>query len=277
MTASTGTTDFASTSDGLTQLRRHWPAEQPRAALLLVHGIGEHSGRYEHVGAFLAAHGIDTLAFDNRGFGQSGGRRAWVSSFDDYVADVEHLLAERRTLGVPLILMGHSLGGLIVSTYLVSRRPQPDLAILSAPALHAEVPKWQRVMAPLISRVAPTAFIKSKIEAELLSRDVAVQQAYVDDPLVFGGATAGLGNEIFSTMERTSAMLDRITLPTYVLHGADDQLVPAAASARLEALDNVARKVWSGLRHECLNEPEQAEVLAALQAWIDGQLSSSST
>ena len=240
--------------------------------MLIVHGIGEHSGRYEHVGSFFAEHGIDTMSYDQRGFGQSGGRRAFVKSFDQYLDDVEQLLAERRTLGVPVILLGHSLGGLVVTTYLIGDRPQPDLSVISAPALDAEVPAWQRTLAPVLGKLLPKQHIPSEIDSELLSRDVAVQQAYVDDPLVIAGATAGLGNEMFATMASTSASLDRISVPTYVLHGADDRLVPPSASEPLGQLPNATRKVWDGLRHECLNEPEQLEVMAAILAWVDTTL-----
>lgn len=269
---STSETELTATADGFTQLRRHWAAADPRAAMLIVHGIGEHSGRYEHVGRFFSELGIDTLGYDQRGFGQSGGRRAFVKSFDQYLDDVEELLAERRQLGVPVILMGHSLGGLVVTTYLVGDRPEPDLAVISAPALEADVPAWQKTLAPVLGRLVPKQHIPSKIEAELLSRDPAVQQAYVDDPLVIAGATAGLGNEIFTTMKQTSSKLDRLDVPAYVLHGGDDRLVPTSASEALGRLPDVTRKVWDGLRHECLNEPEQDAVMAAIAQWINGRL-----
>jgi alpha-beta hydrolase superfamily lysophospholipase len=160
----------------------------------------------------------------------------------------------------------------VVTTHLVSNRTQPDLAVISAPALHAEVPAWQKAVAPVFGRLAPKSHIPSKIEPELLSRDVAVQRAYVDDPLVIAGATARLGQEIFATMKATSAAVGRLSVPAYVLHGAEDQLVPPSASEALGRLPNVTRKVWDGLRHECLNEPEQGEVLAAIVAWIDQRL-----
>lgn len=217
------------------------------------------------------------LSFDNRGFGQSGGRRAFVNSFDEFLDDIEDLLAARRELGVPVVLMGHSLGGLMVSTYLTSGRPQPDFAVLSAPALAAEIPRWQRVVAPILGRVLPKLFIKAKIEGEVLSRDVAVQEAYLNDPLVIAGSTAGLGRQVLMTMESTSASLSRISVPTYVLHGADDVLVPTASSEPLEKLPNVTRRVWDGLRHECMNEPEQAQVLAAISDWVLAQLGSATS
>jgi len=253
-------------------LRRHWHVESPRAALLLVHGIGEHSGRYEHVGAYFADMGIDTLGFDGRGFGQTGGRRAYVSSFNQFLDDLQDLMKERRSLGLPVILMGHSLGGLISATYLVGNRPMPDLAVLSSPALRAEVPMWQKKMAPVLAKVSPKLFIPAKIQADLLSRDPDVQAAYENDPLVVAGATAGLGNEIFKTMKTTSASIQRISIPTFVFHGAEDQLVPPSASAPLGELLNITRKLWPGLRHECLNEPEQEEVLGAIGDWINSQL-----
>ena len=266
-------TELSETTDGFTQLRRHWAADEPRANMLIVHGIGEHSGRYEHVGSFFADQGIDTLSYDQRGFGQSGGRRAFVKSFDQYLDDVQHLLELRRESGLPVILMGHSLGGLVVTRYLTSDRPQPDLAVVSAPALEADVPAWQKLFAPVLGRLLPKQHIPAKIDGELLSRDVEVQKAYVNDPLVIAGATAGLGNEMFSAMASTNAVLDRLRVPTYVLHGAEDRLVPPSASAALGSLPGVTRKVWDGLRHECLNEPEQAEVMAAIAEWLDAELS----
>ncbi len=279
----TPTTPFEPTSivsleagrDGMTRLERHWVADDARAAVVLVHGIGEHSGRYEHVGAHLVANGFDVLGFDNRGFGQSGGKRAHIDTFDQFLDDIEDLLGKQRLLGLPTVLIGHSLGGLMAAAYLVSDRPQPDLAALSAPALEAIVPAWQRKLAPLLSKVMPKAFIKSKIDAELLSRDVEVQQAYLDDPLVFGGATASLGNQIFATMAATSSSLETIEIPVYVIHGDEDHLVPLTASDGLAGLANAERRVWKGLRHECMNEPEHAAVLGELSAWIDAQLAMS--
>lgn len=253
-------------------MRRRWEHNDAKAAVLIVHGIGEHSGRYLHVGEHLAAHGYDVLAYDKVGFGQSEGRRAHVDSFDDYLDDVQALLAERRALDLPVVLFGHSLGGLVSTTYLVSERPQPDIAVLSAPSLEAEVERWKRIAAPIMGRVAPTLFIPNKIDGVLLSRDVAVQQAYAEDPLVVAGATAGLGKAIFATMDATRACMDRISVPTYVFHGDEDELVPPAASAPLAAHPNVTYKLWDGLRHETMNEPEQVTVLAAITAWLDTQI-----
>ncbi len=268
------TVELAEARDGSSQLQRRWSVDGCKASLLLVHGIGEHSGRYLHIADFFASRGFDVAAFDNRGFGQSGGPRAHIDSFEVFLDDIEDRLAERASLGKPTFLLGHSLGGLMVTAYLVSDRPQPDFAILSSPALSAEVPRWQRIAAPILGRVAPKTFVPSKIDGIALSRDVEVQKAYVDDPLVIAGATAGFGNEVFTVMDETSNKIESITLPTYVLHGDQDEVVPQASSKPLAGLDNVTYRSWNGLRHECFNEPEQIEVMTEVADWMDDQLTS---
>lgn len=269
----TSTTDTGTAHDGLEQLRRRWAPSGPvRAAMLIVHGIGEHSGRYEHVGAEFAASGFDVLAFDQRGFGLSGGRRAYVADFDEFLDDVQELLAERRRLGLPVVLLGHSLGGLVSAAYLVSGRPQPDLAVLSAPALDADLPTWQRFAAPALGTIIPTMRIAADFDGSVLSRDEQVQVAYETDPLRVPASTARLGRETLRAMKEVQLTLDRLRVPTYVLHGADDTLVPPAASEPLAELPNVTRRVWDGLRHECMNEPEHPEVIAEIITWIDAQI-----
>ncbi len=244
--------------------------------MVLVHGIGEHAERYEHVGAAFAAAGIDVLAHDQRGFGRSGGPRAYVDSFDDFLTYIEPLIADRRELGVPVILLGHSLGGLVATAYLVSDRPQPDLAVLSAPALAAKLPGWQRAGAPLLGTLVPKMKVPADFDGSLLSRDPQVQQDYESDPLRVPASTARLGREILRAMKAVGTSLDRLRIPTYVLHGADDALVPTSASEPLESLPNVTRRVWPGLRHECFNEPERDDVIGEVVAWFDTQLAPSS-
>ncbi len=267
------TTEFAPAHDGLKQLRRRWkPTGAPRAAMLLVHGIGEHSGRYEHVGGAFADAGIDVLAHDQRGFGQSDGPRAFVEDFDEFLADLQLLIGDRRSLDVPVILMGHSLGGLIASAYLVSNRPQPDLAVLSSPALAANMPRWQRVLAPALGTVVPRFRVAADFDGSILTRDPEVGAAYESDPLRVSASTARLGREILRAMNDVEAGLERIELPMYILHGDADTLIPPSASEPLGDLPNATRRVWPGLRHECLNEPEQDEVIAAIVEWLDDNI-----
>lgn len=245
--------------------------------MVLVHGIGEHSGRYEHVGSAFAEAGVDVVSYDQRGFGLSEGRRAYVDSFDDFVNDLETFVVRQRALDLPVVLMGHSLGGLVATTYLVSNRPQPDLAVLSSPALAADLPAWQRALAPAIGTVLPGLRLPADFDGSVLSRDEAVQRAYETDPLRESSSTARLGRETLRTMKSTGESLARLRVPTYVFHGSDDTLVPPSASAPLGELENVTRRVWNGLRHECMNEPEGDAVIAAVVAWLDEHLDETDT
>jgi len=260
----TGAVDYGLTRAGTHQLRRQWKVAdgRPRAVALLVHGISEHSGRYEHVGQHLADAGFHTVAFDHRGHGHSDGPRVHVDAFSDFLDDVEDHLATAQSVGLPTVLIGHSMGGLICSAYAVSDRPQPDVLVLSGPALGANVPAWQRTLAPRLSQLAPRLFIPSfDFDEAVLSRDEWVQAAYLADPLIKSGATPRLGDEMFRAMDHTLANLDRWRVPTLVLHGADDQLVPATASEPLETVLGVERHALPGLRHEIFNEPEAHELL----------------
>lgn len=261
------------TRDGLSQLQRTWrPVGDARSAIVIVHGVGEHSGRYDHVGRYLAGLGHDVLAFDNRGHGQSGGRRGHVDSFDEFLDDVEDLVIERRQLGLPVVLLGHSLGGLICANYLVRGRPKPDLLVLSSPALGAELPRWQRLAAPVLSRLMPTLFVKNDIDGAVLSADSEVGVAYRDDPIRVAGQTAKLGDEVFTRMAETTSAIDRVNVATYVVHGEEDSLVPCRYSRPLAALPDVTYRLWPGLRHECFNEIRRDEVLAELSTWLDDRL-----
>jgi len=262
-------TELITNRSGVKQFRRHWKCTtDPGAAMLIVHGISEHSGRYAEVAEHFVASGIDVLAFDLRGHGETHGRRGYVDRFGQLLDDVEELLEERRTLRVPVVLLGHSLGGLICTAYATTDRPQPDLLVLSAPALAANVPGWQRLIAPVFSFISPTLALPSDFDGALLSRDAAVGEAYRTDPLRVTKTTVRLGNEIFSAMDRTNDRLSKIQVPTYVLHGTADDLVPPAASAPLEALADVTRVLHPDLRHECLNEPERDAVLAGIDEWL---------
>ena len=274
------TVGSARTRDGLELRTLHWPAAgRAQAPLLLVHGIAEHADRHAQVASSFALAGLETHAFDLRGFGGSAGRRAYVGRWSDYHDDIEDQLAAAREAarGLPVILYGHSMGGLIALGYVLAEppRPAPDLLVLSAPAIAAVVPRWKRALADVLGRVMPAVEIPNALPAGGLSRDPRVEVAYRSDPLNVHRTTARLGMELLHEQARVRAALAHggaLSMPTYVLHGSDDRIVPLSASASLERRENVTRRVYPHLRHEMHNEPEAAAVIADTTMWIERSL-----
>ena len=262
----------ATSRDGVAQLVRTWEADAPKASALVLHGIAEHSGRYEHVGSALADAGYTTVGYDHHGHGKSGGQRGHVPGFEVFLDDVEDRLAALRDDGLPVVMLGHSMGGLIAFRYAVSDRPQPDVLLLSGPALGAVVPAWQRIAAPILGRIAPRVFIKSEFEPGLLSTDPDVGFAYEADPLRVKGATARLGHELFEAMQYANEHIDRLRVPTLVVHGADDPIVPPEFSAPIGDRPEARRTVIEGMKHEVLNEPNWEETMEHLVEFADEAL-----
>jgi alpha-beta hydrolase superfamily lysophospholipase len=266
------------TADGLTlYTRRWWPDTPARAVVLLVHGIGEHSGRYAYPAAHLLLHGIAVLSYDHRGHGQSEGERAHVDRFDDYLGDLDRALAWAREEagGRPLFLMGHSLGGLIVARYVVDRRPE-GLAglILSSPALQIPTdlsPFLQRIAGP-VSRLAPR-LRTTKLDLAHLSRDPAVARTYAEDPLCdTGGIRSRLGYEILEATRAVRHHPEAFTLPLLLYHGTADRITDPAGSRWLyehAPSDDKTLHLYDGFFHETHNEPERERVLDDLVRGIE--------
>lgn len=245
-----------------------WAADDPRYLAVLCHGYGEHVGRYPHVADALVAHGAEVVGLDHAGHGRSDGERVLIPDFEPVVDDV-HLVAtaahEPRP-ELPVVLIGHSMGGMIAARY--AQRFGDELAalVLSGPVLG----RW----AAAEELVSQDPIPEVPIDPATLSRDPAVGAAYAADPLVWHGPFRR------PTLRALLACLDRITvegpvtgLPTFYVHGADDQLVPLGPS--LEAVrtlipdDLRTEDVRDGARHEVFNETDKDEVLAEVAAFVD--------
>lgn len=261
-------TDVVAGPNGESVLVRSWPAVgESLASLLIVHGLNEHSGRYEHVGAAFAEAGLSVTSFDLPGHGATTGTRAYVEEFSHFLDAIDQL---RPTSG-KLVLYGHSMGGLIALSYALDRIP-PDVLLLSAPAIDATAPAWQRKAAPLLGRLLPKFALPNPFESADISRDPAVVEAYESDPLVTSKTTTRLGAEIFATMDDVQGSLTSLTIPTFVVHGGADTIVPARHSAALGELPNVTRKLYPKLKHECHNEPEGPEVIQDMVEFVRASL-----
>jgi len=256
---------------GIEQIREWVPAAAPTAVVVLVHGIAEHSGRYERTGSLLSDAGFLVRSFDLIGFGASGGPRGDIADWGLYHDQIERHIDWARERGVPVVLMGHSMGGNLAAGYVLAGRPAPDLLVLSAPAFGGGA-GWQRVLAGVLSKLAPTLAVANSLKGEQLSRDPAVGEAYFADPLVYSKTTTRLGAALFAAMDEVTEHASRIEIPTLVMHGGADTIVPPQSTAILGEVPGVERRLYPQLRHEILNEPEGPEIVAEIVAWVSARL-----
>lgn len=248
--------------DGTALLTRTWPLTgEPWGSILVVHGLGEHSGRHDATGGRFAAAGLAATSFDHRGFGASGGRRAHIERWEDYLDDIEDRLAASRIPGLPAALFAHSLGGLLAADYLLAGRPLPDAAILSAPALAGGSP-FLRALAAVLAPVMPTFAVVNPWDAAKLAREPRPSVVTEPDPLSETRTTAGLGRSLFRTMDRVRervAARGGFPIPTLVIHGGADTLIPTASTAFLEQYPTTERRVYPDVRHELHHDPFDGE------------------
>ena len=269
-------------SDGLTLATRRWmPTSRPKAVVVLVHGIGEHSGRYAHVATHLMLHDYAVHSFDLRGHGRSEGEpRVYVDSFDEYLEDLAQFLRHVRSEAprLPLFLYGHSMGGGIAANYVVERGTD-GLAglVLSSAALKipADLSPLLQKAAGVLSRLVPKIPL-TKIDPDDLSRDPAVVRAYLEDPLVYtGGVRPRVGAEILRVTDHIQNHIDAFTLPLYLYHGTDDKITDPAGSRSVyerAPTDDKTLNLYEGFFHETHNEPERERVLKDLTDWLDAHV-----
>ena len=267
------------TSDGIELHERRWlPESGCRAVVCLVHGLGEHSGRYRHVGEAFAGKGIGVYTYDSRGHGRSGGRRSHTPSYDALLDDVGLLIAtaQAEQPGVLLFLYGHSLGGALVINHVLRRESPVRGAIASAPALRPgfEPPGWKLAIGRLAARLWPTLRLASELDPTAISRDPAVVEQYLNDPLMNRSLTAALGIAVIEEGERALAEAHTLSVPLLLMHGTGDRLTDVEASRTFAAAagDLCTLRLFDGLYHEPHNEPEKADVFECVFDWIDDQV-----
>ncbi|MFH1003159.1 MAG: alpha/beta hydrolase [Chloroflexota bacterium] len=259
---------------------RGWlPDDKPRAVLVIVHGLAEHSGRYANLAAHFVPRGYALYAHDQRGHGQSPGKHGYVKRFADFTGDLNAFLGliRRRHPGTPVFLVGHSVGGLIATVY-TARNPE-GLAglILSGATLKTgnSVPPAAVILARLLSWLLPGLGL-AVIDASAISQDQAVVTAYVNDPLVYRGKiSARLGAELVTGLKRLPRLIPGIKLPLLIMHGTADRLSDPAGSQllydRAGSPDKTLR-VYPGFYHEIFNEPGRERVLTDMATWLSERL-----
>lgn len=272
--------DSLVTEDGLSLHTQQWhPHAPPKALVVLVHGYAEHCGRYDHVARALTNQSAAVFAYDQRGYGRSEGRRAYVDHFDTYLNDLDLFLERVRTNhpALPLFFFGHSMGGLVVLKYVLDREVTPRGLMLSAPALEINpgLAPLLRRFAQLLGRLAPT-LPTTRSPKGSISRDEEVVEEAQNDPLNYDGRVpARTGAEMLRAGAEVRSQLDAVTTPFLVFHGTADVLAIPEWSKRLyerAAAEDKTLKLYEGLYHETFNEPERGQVLSDLAAWLAPRL-----
>lgn len=246
--------------------RRTWQVDDPDHVVVLVHGYGEHIGRYDHVAQALRDHGAAVYGLDHLGHGRSEGVPVYIEDFADVTADVHRVVEAARAdhPDAPLVMIGHSMGGMIATLYTEERPDELAALVLSGPTLG----EFALVHQLAAAREIPD----TPIDPDVLSRDPEVGRAYVEDDLVYHGPFKRRTLQAWVTaLERSTADRDRIRVPVLYLHGEEDELVPLGPSRQaVESFPVEAEThIYPGARHEVFNEINRDEVLADVTAFID--------
>jgi alpha-beta hydrolase superfamily lysophospholipase len=257
------------------------PQIAPRALLLVVHGLAEHSGRYQRFAEHFVGEGYAVASFDHPGHGRSDGSPGFIPAFSDYVDNLDTMVGyfTGAMPGLPAVLLGHSMGGLTAATYLLQKQAAFAGCILSGPAVKTELepPAWQFLLIRILSALLPRAGAL-QLDARGVSRDPEEVELYVNDPLVYSGkVSARLVLELFKTMEELRGRASDIRLPMLLLHGgADAMAAPSGSEFLFEHVSSEDKtlRIYPGLYHEIFNEPERAQVFADIRDWLDQRLSS---
>ena len=250
------------------------PDGSPRAAVALVHGLGEHMGRYAHVGEVFTRAGYAVMGFDLRGHGRSGGPRGHTPSAEAYMQDIDRLLQHVRARypGRPLFLYGHSLGSILVVHYVLRRKPDLAGVIASGLALHSDLEQQplKMTMAKVLGSLAPRLTVANGLDAAGLSHDPQVAQAYRSDPLVHDRISLGFGRVMLGVNRWTLEHAAEFPLPLLLVHGGADPIAFPSSSREVAAAlgERATLLIWDGMYHETHNEPEKDKVLQATIEWM---------
>lgn len=259
--------------------QRWQPESDPKAALFIVHGLAEHSGRYLNVVDYFVPRGYAVCGLDHIGHGKSDGTRAYLERFSDFIEPLKTYsnMIQGWHPGKAAFLVGHSMGGLIGSVYLLEHQDEFKGAVLSAPAVKVAdtISPVIITLGKILSGILPKAGLLA-LDANAISKDKAVVDAYLNDPLVYTGkVTARLAAEMLAAMRRVTAEASTLHLPILLLQGSDDRLVDPGGAKMLYEKTRAADKTlkaYQGLYHEVFNEPEREQVLKDVEAWLEAHL-----
>jgi acylglycerol lipase len=266
-------------NDGFTIYEHSRLLKEPKGVVLICHGIAEHSGRYEHVAESLCKAEYSVVSFDLRGHGKSSGKRAYVNRFSDYLNDLGEVL-DRVKINFPeqpIFLMGHSMGGGIIALFVIERETFVNGIILSAPTakVSEDLSPFLQKISGILSAIVPK-LPTLKLDNSFRSKDPEVAEAFDADPLNYKkGIIARTGTELLRSAKAISQGCAAIDLPILIMHGTIDKLADISGSEmlydRVSSSDKTI-KLYEGLHHEILNEPEKDQVEADIISWLDERI-----
>jgi alpha-beta hydrolase superfamily lysophospholipase len=259
---------------------RGWlPKQNPSAIIFIIHGLAEHSGRYTEIANFLVKKTYCVFCHDHQGHGFSGGRRGYIRHFTTYTRDLVSFIniTSEKFPHIPIFILGHSIGGTIAIEYCIENQGNIAGLILSAPTLlkGESIKNWQVILVKILSIIAPKAGV-DRLDSSTISKDPAVVNAYRNDKLVYTGKlSARLGSEILKTIESLPWEMIKIKLPVLIMQGSEDKLVSPDGSKKtyqmVSSTDKTLR-IYEGLHHEIMNEPEKDMVYKDISDWISKRL-----
>lgn len=261
--------------DGQTLFVRDWPHTRAHDAVLIVHGLGEHSGRYERLAQWFHTRGYAVRSYDQRGHGKTPGTRGGMSHADDLLEDLATVYnGYAASLPRPPLLLGHSMGGLVAARAVLDRRVRPPALVLSSPALRTWEPKFMQRLAGLLAKVLPNLPLPNGLPFDKLSHDTAVEPAYRGDPLRHGWITPRMADFIFRAGDSTIGDATRLAVPTLLLVAGSDKLVDPSGSRDFSAAawagNHLTTRYFDSLYHELFNEaePARSQVLKQMGDWL---------
>lgn len=277
MTAESRLSTFIA-ADGNNVIVQDWPLEptvKMRGVVIVVHGLGEHAGRYDHVAQQLNAWGFAVRGYDQCGHGESSGARGSLPSdtrlLDD-LADMVDSTRSRSPKGTPIIVLGHSMGGLVAGRFVSLGLRKVDGLVMSSPALDAGMNVFQKLLVAILPKIAPDLRVGNGVKPQFISHDPAVVAAYKADPLVHDRISARLARFIAEAGPQTLMMAPQWTVPTLLLYAGDDRLLNPLGSRKFAAAapkQVVTSQCFDNLYHEIFNEQDATPVFATLKKWLD--------
>lgn len=265
------------TKDGLNIYAVDWPIKDAKAVILLIHGLGEHVHRYEHLVEFMHSHLIAVIGYDRRGHGKSEGKKGHTVSYDAFLDEIDHLLSETKVKypDLPVYLYGHSMGGNLLLNFIIERYPAVAGAIATAAhiSLSFTPNAVTLTLGKLMKSIYPGFSQNNGLDVNMLSRDQKVVQTYLDDPYVHDQLTAITGMNMLEKADFLNDFSGDFPVPLLIMHGSKDGITSPEGSKDFanRVGGDVTLKIWEGLYHEIQNEPEQKEVFETVLNWINAK------